>query len=78
MQEAEIVLEQVPCEEDWLAMLDAFEAQALILDVEGDAGLLQLARSSPAWRLDLDDGRSALFVRAAGTRADEAVGRGCG
>jgi len=66
MEEVERVLEQAPCEEDWLAMLDAFEAQALILDVEGDAGLLQLARSSPAWRLDVDDGRSALLMRAAG------------
>lgn len=68
MAEAESVLEQVPCEEDWLAMLDAFEAQALLLDVEGDAGFLQLARSSPAWRLDVDDGQSALFMRAAEAR----------
>jgi hypothetical protein len=69
---------ETPSEEDWLAMLDAFETQALILDVEGDAGLLRLARSSPAWRLDVEDGRSALFMRAAEARVDEAARRGCG
>ncbi|MGD8625136.1 MAG: hypothetical protein PVF47_12695 [Anaerolineae bacterium] len=67
MAQAEKVLEQAPGDKDWLAVLDAFAVQAVILDTEDDAGFLQLVRSCPAWRLDLDDGRSALFVRATAT-----------
>jgi hypothetical protein len=78
MAELGVVLAEAPRDQDWLAVLDAFEVEALILDVGRDAGFLQSVRSCPVWRLDLDDGRSALFVRAAETRADEAAGRGCG
>ncbi len=50
--------------ERWLATLDAFGVQFLVLDIERDGGLVQAARSHPGWDVDLEDGGAVLFARA--------------
>jgi hypothetical protein len=50
--------------EHWLAALDAFGVQFLVLDIERDGGLVQAARSHPGWDLDLEGGGAVLFARA--------------
>lgn len=51
--------------ERWLADLDAFGVQFLVLDTEHDGGLIQAARSHPGWDIDLEDRGAVLFARAA-------------
>jgi hypothetical protein len=50
--------------ERWLANLDAFGVQFLVLDTGRDGGLVQAARSHPGWEVDLEDGGAVLFARA--------------
>jgi hypothetical protein len=49
--------------ERWLAALDAFSVQFLVLDVQHDREILQLVRSRPGWAIDFADGESALLAR---------------
>lgn len=49
--------------ERWLAALDTYGAQFLILDKERDGRLLQLVRSRPGWTVDFEDNESVLFTR---------------
>lgn len=50
--------------ECWLAALDTYGVQLLILDKERDATLLQLVRSRPGWTVDFEDNESVLFTRS--------------
>jgi hypothetical protein len=47
----------------WLAMLDAYDVQFLVVDARRDGELLQAARRHPEWTVDFEDGESALFTR---------------
>jgi hypothetical protein len=47
--------------DDWLAMLDAYQVQFLILDIERDRSLYRAVRSQPNWKLDCSDGTSVLL-----------------
>lgn len=49
---------------DWLANLEAHDVQYLILDVESDGELLRQIGRQPGWRVDFNDGDSAVCVRA--------------
>lgn len=48
----------------WLAVLDEYRVQYLILDAEHDRTLLGAAGRHPAWTVDYDDGESVLLARA--------------
>ena len=48
---------------DWLASLEAHDVQYLILDVQGDAELLRQVCHQPGWRVDFNDGDSAICIR---------------
>jgi len=50
--------------EHWLAVLDAYGAQFLILDTQRDGDLLQAVRSQPGWIVDFKDEGVVLFTRA--------------
>jgi hypothetical protein len=50
--------------ERWLADLDAFDVEVLVLDIKRDGGLVQAARLHPGWDVDLEDGDAVLFARA--------------
>jgi hypothetical protein len=47
----------------WLAVLDRYRVQHLILDKERDDRLLSLVRSRPGWAVDFEDEASVLFIR---------------
>jgi hypothetical protein len=64
MLQEQVVAQKPKRYEHWLATLDAFDVQFLVLDVERDGGLLQAARSRPEWVVDLEDGDVVLFARA--------------
>lgn len=49
--------------ERWLAALDTYDVQFLILDKKRDATLLQLVRSRPGWTVDFEDNEAVLFTR---------------
>ena len=49
--------------ENWLATLDAYGVEFLMLDVHHDRDLFQLVRSRPGWTVDLRDGATVLFAR---------------
>ena len=48
----------------WLALLDSYQVQYLILNAGQDRALLQAAGRHPAWKVDYDDGESVLLARA--------------
>jgi hypothetical protein len=48
----------------WLAVLDRYDVQYLILDKERDGKLLSLVRARPGWTVDLEDEASVLFCRS--------------
>ena len=48
----------------WLAVLNRYDAQYLILDRERDGELLSLVRSRPGWTVDFEDEASVLFSRS--------------
>lgn len=47
----------------WLAVLDAYGVQFLVVDKQRDRALLELARSHPNWSIDVEDEASVLFTR---------------
>jgi len=47
----------------WLASLEAHDVRHLILDVRSDGDLLRQVRRQPGWRVDFDDGASAICIR---------------
>ncbi len=47
----------------WLAILDTYQVQFLLLDAERDRTLLDAARKHPAWTVDYDDGDTVLLAR---------------
>ncbi len=49
--------------EDWLAILDTYGVQFLILDLQRDDELLRSVRSHPGWTVDFQDGETILFAR---------------
>lgn len=49
---------------DWLALLDDLDVRFLMLDTHQDRELWQAEQRNPRWTLDVEDGDSALFVRA--------------
>ncbi len=57
--------------DDWLAVLDTYGVQFLILDRQRDRRFLRLARSKPDWIVDFEDRESVLLARV---RALEDVG----
>jgi hypothetical protein len=46
-------------------MLEGLGVEFLVLDAYRDKGLVQAARSSPKWTIDLEDKEAVLFARAA-------------
>jgi hypothetical protein len=49
--------------ENWLAILDSYGAQFLILDKRRDGEFLQLVQSHPGWTVDFEGSDSILFAR---------------
>jgi hypothetical protein len=49
-------------EAHWLAILDTYQVQFLILDAQQDRALLDAARRHPAWTVDYDDGDTVLLT----------------
>jgi hypothetical protein len=49
--------------DQWLAVLDAYAVQFLIVDKQRDRSLLDLIRSRPDWDIDFEDGDAAVFSR---------------
>ena len=47
----------------WLAVLDRYRVQYLILNKERDGSLLSLVSARPGWTVDYEDGTSVLFTR---------------
>jgi hypothetical protein len=47
----------------WLAALDAYDVQYVILDTQGDGELLRTVESNPGWTVDFQEGTSILFAR---------------
>ena len=47
----------------WLAALDVYGVQYLILDTERDRDLLHLVQFNPRWTVDFQEGNSMLFVQ---------------
>ena len=48
----------------WLAVLDRYGVQHLILNKERDSKLLSLVRARPGWAMDFEDETSVLFSRS--------------
>ena len=57
-------LAQGTLRDSWLAVLDRYRVQFLILDKEQDSTLMSLVRSQPGWAVDLEDGASVLLSRS--------------
>lgn len=58
---------RVPAVDDcarWLAALDKYRVQYLILDAGLDGALLEAAGRHAAWTVDYDDGESVLLARS--------------
>lgn len=55
---------ECPIGRGWLNILDDYEVQFLVLDLESDSWLIELVQSQPEWVVDLQDGGSVLFARA--------------
>jgi two-component system, OmpR family, alkaline phosphatase synthesis response regulator PhoP len=49
----------------WLADLDTFEVEFLILNTRYDHALIDAVRGQPAWKIEREDGDTILFVRSA-------------
>jgi hypothetical protein len=64
MLQEQAVAGEIQWYERWLAALDAFGVQFLVLDIEHDEELVQAARSHPQWDVDLEDEDAVLFARA--------------
>ncbi|MBN1659920.1 MAG: hypothetical protein JXA93_16070 [Anaerolineae bacterium] len=47
----------------WLADLDSYQVQFLILNTRHDRALIDAVRNHPAWTVDHDDGDAILFTR---------------
>ncbi len=50
--------------DSWLAVLDRYRVQFLILDKERDSTLMSLVRSQPGWAVDFENEVSVLFSRS--------------
>jgi hypothetical protein len=48
----------------WLAVLDRYGVQYLILDKERDGELLSLVRARPGWTVGFEDEASVLYSRS--------------
>ena len=48
----------------WLAVLDRYRVQYLILSKKRDSELLSLVRVRPGWEVDFEDEASVLFSRS--------------
>lgn len=48
----------------WMAVLERYSVQYLILDKERDGKYLSLVRSRPGWTVDFEDEASVLFSRS--------------
>lgn len=49
----------------WLAILDDYHVQFLVLDRESDRDLLAAVQADVRWSVELEDGPAMLFVRSA-------------
>lgn len=49
---------------DWLAVLDAYDVQFVVLNTRLDDQLHRLVRAHPQWTVDLKDGDTVLLARA--------------
>jgi hypothetical protein len=50
-------------QDNWLALLDSYGVQFLILDIEQDGDLLQSVQSKPGWTIDFQDTENVLLAR---------------
>jgi|GEM_PF-1681081 len=50
--------------DSWLAVLDRYRVQFLILDKELDSTLMSLVQSQPGWEVDFENEVSVLFSRS--------------
>jgi hypothetical protein len=48
----------------WLRMLDKYNVQHIALDLQSDRVLVDFFQAHPDWRIDVQDGQAALFVRS--------------
>jgi hypothetical protein len=60
--------------EDWMAILDAYRVQFLVLDAIRDRDLLQLVQSQPGWAVDFEDEGTVLFARTGSTNHQDNSG----
>lgn len=73
MKRDQVIAPSIHRDGDWLAALDALGVEFLVLDIQRDAGLLQLVRSQPGWIVEFQDGEAALFARAETPRGTQAT-----
>ena len=57
-------LAQGTLRDSWLAVLDRYRVQFLILDKELDSTLMSLVQSQPGWAIDFENDVSVLFSRS--------------
>ena len=57
-------LAQGTLRDSWLAVLDRYRVQFLILDKELDSTLMSLVQSQPGWAVDFENEVSVLFSRS--------------
>jgi hypothetical protein len=64
MSEYEPLAMEVGRLDSWLAILDRYGVQYMILDKELDGNLISLVQSQPDWTVDFSDEASMLFSRS--------------
>jgi hypothetical protein len=64
MSQHEPVAQGVARRDSWLAALDRYRVQFLILDKERDSTLMSLVRSQSGWTVDFENEASVLFSRS--------------
>jgi hypothetical protein len=63
MSESEPLAREVGRLDSWLALLDRYSVQYVILDRELDCELISLVQSQPGWAVDFSDEASMLLSR---------------
>jgi hypothetical protein len=57
-------LAQGTLRDSWLAVLERYRVQFLVLDKERDGMLMSLVQSQPGWAVDFENEASVLFSRS--------------
>jgi hypothetical protein len=69
MSNEHVDAQRVGLNESWPAILDRYNVQFLVLDIDRDSDLLQVIRTQPGWTVDFKNNASVVFARAGAVRA---------